>query len=313
MHFDHHKPVLCKEIIDYLQPLMGGLYLDATLGAGGHSEAILSYPNAKVIGLDLDPTALEIAIARLSVFGSRFRAINGNFSDLSTIQIQENLTGQDFDGILVDLGISSMQIDQAKRGFSFQKDGPLDMRMNQKQTLSASDVVNHSSQEEIANILWQLGEERLSKRIARKIVQQRQKETICTTAQLADLVLNIYPKSQVRRQKIHPATRTFQALRIFVNSELENLRRFLAIGFKLLKPGGRLCIVSFHSLEDRLVKHSFRHLASQCICPPRTPICCCQHQPEIKILTKRPITPSHKEVATNRRSRSAKLRIALRI
>ena len=313
MSLYHHKPVLYNEIIKYLKPTQGGVYLDGTLGAGGHSEAILSYPETNVIGLDLDPIALEISGKRLSVFGSRFQAINGNFADWLAELIPGELYKGGLDGILVDLGVSSMQIDQPKRGFSFQKDGPLDMRMNPNQELSAQEVVNCSSQGEIADILWKFGEERLSKRIAYKIVQQRRKGTICRTEELANLVFDVYTKSKIRRQKIHPATRTFQALRIFVNGELENLQQLLSIGYKRLKIGGYLCIISFHSLEDRLVKHTFRKLASSCICPTEIPVCRCEQRPEIKILTRRPVMASREEVEVNPRSRSAKLRVALRI
>ena len=313
MSLYHHKPVLYNEIIKYLKPTQGGVYLDGTLGAGGHSEAILSYPETNVIGLDLDPIALEISGKRLSVFGSRFQAINGNFADWLAELIPGELYKGGLDGILVDLGVSSMQIDQPKRGFSFQKDGPLDMRMNPNQELSAQEVVNCSSQGEIADILWKFGEERLSKRIAYKIVQQRRKGTICRTEELANLVFDVYTKSKIRRQKIHPATRTFQALRIFVNGELENLQQLLSIGYKRLKIGGYLCIISFHSLEDRLVKHTFRKLASSCICPTKIPVCRCEKRPEIEILTRRPAMASKEEIEVNPRSRSAKLRVALRI
>ena len=313
MSLYHHKPVLYNEIIKHLKPTQGGVYLDGTLGAGGHSEAILSYPETNVIGLDLDPIALEISGKRLSVFGSRFQAINGNFADWLAELIPGELYKGGLDGILVDLGVSSMQIDQPKRGFSFQKDGPLDMRMNPNQELSAQEVVNCSSQGEIADILWKFGEERLSKRIAYKIVQQRRKGTICRTEELANLVFDVYTKSKIRRQKIHPATRTFQALRIFVNGELENLQQLLSIGHKRLKIGGYLCIISFHSLEDRLVKHTFRKLASSCICPTKIPVCRCEKRPEIEILTRRPAMASKEEIEVNPRSRSAKLRVALRI
>ena len=313
MSIYHHKPVLYNEIIKHLKPTQGGVYLDGTLGAGGHSEAILSHPETNVIGLDLDPIALEISGKRLSVFGSRFQAINGNFADWLAELMPGELHKGGLDGILVDLGVSSMQIDQPKRGFSFQKDGPLDMRMNPNQELSAKEVVNRSSQGEIAEILWKFGEERLSKRIAYRIVQQRRKGTICRTEELAKLVLDVYAKSKIRRQKIHPATRTFQALRIFVNGELENLQQLLSIGYKRLKIGGYLCIISFHSLEDRLVKHTFRKLASSCICPTEIPVCRCEKRPEIKILTRRPVIASREEIEVNPRSRSAKLRVALRI
>ena len=313
MSLYHHKPVLYNEIIKYLKPTQGGVYLDGTLGAGGHSEAILSYPETNVIGLDLAQIALEISGKRLSVFGSRFQAINGNFADWLAELIPGELYKGVLDGILVDLGVSSMQIDQPKRGFSFQKDGPLDMRMNPNQELSAQEVVNCSSQGEIADILWKFGEERLSKRIAYKIVQQRRKGTICRTEELANLVFDVYTKSKIRRQKIHPATRTFQALRILVNGELENLQQLLSIGYKRLKIGGYLCIISFHSLEDRLVKHTFRKLASSCICPTEIPVWRCEQRPEIKILTRRPVMASREEIEVNPRSRSAKLRVALRI
>jgi 16S rRNA (cytosine1402-N4)-methyltransferase len=271
-----------------------------------------------VIGLDLDPMALEIATDCLSTFGSRFRAIRGNFADLSTIE----LGNQALDGILVDLGVSSMQLDQAEKGFSFLREGPLDMRMNPDQPVSAREIVNNAPAEEIAHILWTFGEERMSRKIAHRIIDHRRQHPINTTTQLADLITSVYPRSKSRRQKrrsthissLHPATRTFQALRIFVNDELENLKRFLESGYqRLKKPGGRLCIISFHSLEDRLVKHAFRRLASRCLCPPDIPICICHHQPEIEILTQRPVTATTDEITKNPRARSAKLRAAIRI
>ena len=321
-----HIPVLCSETMAFLQlpdrslgkASPGGVYLDGTLGAGGHSEAILSHPNTQVIGLDLDPMALEIATDCLSTFGSRFRAIRGNFANLSTIE----LGNQALDGILVDLGVSSMQLDQAEKGFSFLREGPLDMRMNPDQPLSAREIVNNAPAEEIAHILWTFGEERMSRKIAHRIIDHRRLHPINTTTQLADLITSVYPRSKSRRQRrrsthissLHPATRTFQALRIFVNDELENLKRFLESGYqRLKKPGGRLCIISFHSLEDRLVKHAFRRLASRCLCPPDIPICICHHQPEIEILTKRPVTAATDEITKNPRARSAKLRAAIRI
>ena len=320
-----HIPVLCSETMAFLQlpdrslgqASPGGIYLDGTLGAGGHSEAILSHPNTQVIGLDLDPMALEIATDCLSTFGSRFRAIRGNFADLSTIE----LGNQALDGILVDLGVSSMQLDQAEKGFSFLREGPLDMRMNPDQPVSAREIVNNAPAEEIAHILWTFGEERMSRKIAHRIIDHRRQHPINTTTQLADLITSVYPRSKSRRQKrrsthissLHPATRTFQALRIAVNGELETISQGISAAIALLRPGGRLAVISYHSLEDRIVKDLFRREAKGCICPPEAITCICDHKASVRLINRRVIIPSEEERGRNARSRSARLRIAERL
>ncbi len=299
-----HKPVLLEEIITALQPQSGGVYFDGTVGAGGHASAILrqSSPDGRLFGFDQDQTALAIARQTLTEFGDRSRLFHANFSELARIASVESLPKAD--GILFDLGVSSMQFDQAERGFSFQADGPLDMRMSSVGQ-SASDLVNELSQEDLANVIYQYGEERLSRRIARAIVNAR---PLTRTGELAEVVAKAVP-SRGRKQKIHPATRTFQALRIAVNNELGVLELVLPQAIQLLKPAGRLAVISFHSLEDRIVKQYFKRESQDCICPPEQPICTCDHKATVRILTKRPVTPNENEIDQNPRARSAKLRV----
>jgi 16S rRNA (cytosine1402-N4)-methyltransferase len=280
-----HVPVLPTEIVEGLAVRDGGLYLDATLGGGGHSGLILqAAPDARVIGIDQDPQAIAAAQAHLAVYGDRLEVWLGNFGDYDPGDRQ-------FDGIIADLGVSSAQVDIPERGFSFRLEAPLDMRMNPQQVLTAADVVNTWDETDLANAIYQYGEERLSRRIARRIVERR---PLRTTTELAETIFHSVPKSY-RYGRIHPATRTFQALRIVVNRELEVLERLLEQAPTWLKPGGRLGIISFHSLEDRMVKHAFR-----------------QH-PDLRVLTKKPILPTPEEVEQNGRSRSAKLRWAEKV
>jgi 16S rRNA (cytosine1402-N4)-methyltransferase len=300
-----HLPVLLAETIDALQPHSGGVYLDGTVGAGGHAEAILraSDPSGRLIGFDQDEQALIVAKQRLAGFGERVALFHANFDQMKQVTLAQAIPLAD--GILLDIGVSSMQLDQAERGFSFREDAPLDMRMNQTAGQTAADLVNELGQDELANLIYQYGEERLSRRIARAIVQARPIER---TQQLAEVIARATPGGG-RRQKIHPATRTFQALRIAVNDELGALERVLPQALKLLKPGGRLAIITFHSLEDRLVKQFFRRESQDCICPPEQLICTCDHQASIKLITKRPITATTTEIDVNPRARSAKLRV----
>jgi len=300
-----HLPVLLAETIDALQPHSGGVYLDGTVGAGGHAEAILraSDPSGRLIGFDQDEQALIVAGQRLAGFGERVALFHANFDQMKQVTLTQAIPLAD--GILLDIGVSSMQLDQAERGFSFREDAPLDMRMNQTAGQTAADLVNELGQDELANLIYQYGEERLSRRIARAIVQARPIER---TQQLAEVIARATPGGG-RRQKIHPATRTFQALRIAVNDELGALERVLPQALKLLKPGGRLAIITFHSLEDRLVKQFFRRESQDCICPPEQLICTCDHQASIKLITKRPITAVTTEIDVNPRARSAKLRV----
>jgi 16S rRNA (cytosine1402-N4)-methyltransferase len=298
-----HRPVLYQETIEYLTPKNFGYYLDCTAGAGGHAEGILqaSSPGGKLVALDLDPTAVQLTRERLQPFGDRAIVIHGSYSDAARI-LQR--TGWDsVDGILMDLGVSSMQLDQQERGFSFRYDAPLDMRFDPTTGQSAAELVNTISEKDLADIIWRYGEERLSRRIARKIVENRPIET---TFQLAEVVRSAVGRG---RSKIDPATRTFQAIRIAVNDELRVVEEAIPNLIALLTPGGRLAVISFHSLEDRLVKQAFKRESIDCICPPEQVICTCGHRASVKILTSRPITASEEEIKENPRARSAKLRV----
>lgn len=301
-----HVPVLYDQVLVWLQPHPGGWYIDATLGAGGHAKGILlaSHPDGRLLGLDADPDALLHASKVLEPFGDRVTLRVANFRQLGAVAGALDI--REVDGILMDLGLSSRQLDEAERGFSFSQDGPLDMRMDRSRRESAADLVNTLSEAELSDILWQYGEERHSRRIARAIVAAR---PLVTTGQLADLVV----QTVGRREKIHPATRTFQALRIAVNEELEALSEALPEARDLLRPGGRLAVIAFHSLEDRIVKEFYRQEARACICPPELPVCVCQHQATLRVLTSKPVRPSADETARNPRSRSARLRVAERL
>lgn len=301
-----HVPVLYDQVLVWLQPHPGGWYIDATLGAGGHAKGILlaSHPDGRLLGLDADPDALLHASKVLEPFGDRVTLRVANFRQLGAVAGALDI--REVDGILMDLGLSSRQVDEAERGFSFSQDGPLDMRMDRSRRESAADLVNTLSEAELSDILWQYGEERHSRRIARAIVAAR---PLVTTGQLADLVV----QTVGRREKIHPATRTFQALRIAVNEELEALSEALPEARDLLRPGGRLAVIAFHSLEDRIVKEFYRQEARACICPPELPVCVCQHQATLRVLTSKPVRPSADETARNPRSRSARLRVAERL
>ena len=306
-----HIPVLRNEVLEFLKPKPDGVYVDATVGLGGHSLAILenAAPNGRVIGIDADAAALVIAQARLNVFPERHCLIHGNFAQLAVLLAQHAV--DTVDGILLDLGVSSFQLDTPERGFSFRHPAPLDMRMDVRQSLTAMQVVNESTAEALTDIFKRYGEERFARRIAQRIVKARQQRKITTTAQLAEIVAAAVPPQRTAR--IHPATRVFQALRIYVNAELENLATGLDAAISLLKPGGCLCVITFHSLEDRSVKRCFQRAASACICPPKTPVCICEHRPSLQILTKKPVQPSADEVRRNPRARSAKLRAARKI
>lgn len=315
-----HIPVLVDEVIQFLQPKNHGFYVDGTVGLGGHAAVILqkSAPEGFLLGIDLDVEALAIAEERLHKYKERVTFVGDNFAHLDQLpqlhrsRDSQETTVRQVDGILLDLGVSSLQLDTPTRGFSFNHSGPLDMRMDASQALSAAHVVNRHPESALATIFTQLGQERWSKKIARQIVHARRRKPISTTGQLTEIVLEaIPPKSTGWR--IHPATRVFQALRIYINDELKNLHSGIHCAASALKPGGRLCIISFHSLEDRIVKEQFRALSRACICPPKAPICMCQHTPTLEILTKRPIIPTPDEIRRNPRSRSAKLRVAMKI
>lgn len=313
----NHIPVLKNEVLDYLSPALisGGLVVDATVGAGGHAKAILeNNPQCQLIGIDQDQSVFKIARENLKKFQGRVELINSNFADLVTTVTKSRFyqSKTKIAAILFDLGISSIQLDQADRGFSFRNDGPLDMRMNQSQNLTAAEIINHWPQIIIEQILREKGEEWQFKKIARAIVESRQKQKIETTDDLVRVLesaLNI--RYGGKGMRIHPATKTFQALRIAVNHELYNLAVALPQAIDLLAVGGRIAVISFHSLEDRIVKNIFRNLTKNCLCPIEQPECNCgNNNAKLKILTKKPVTPSNEEIQTNPRSRSAKMRVA---
>jgi 16S rRNA (cytosine1402-N4)-methyltransferase len=299
-----HQPVLYHEIIHALQPRSPGIYVDGTVGAGGHARGIIeaSSPDGKLVGFDVDPHALELAKEALAPYGDRVRLFRASYLSLGTTL--QSLGWIPVQGILLDLGASSMQFDTPERGFSFQKDAPLDMRFNPDSPVRAADIVNEASEQELADLIYRYGEERAARRIARAIVRAR---PIRTTRQLAALIEAILPR---RGRAIHPATRTFQALRIAVNDELNVIERTLPQAVEALAPGGRIAILAFHSLEDRIVKRFFQRESRDCICPPEQPICTCGHRATLKIITRKPVRPSEEEIRRNPRARSARLRVA---
>jgi len=308
MSSQQHIPVLTKEVLKALSPHQGGKYIDATLGGGGHAEAILqaSAPDGWLLGLDVDPRAIKRVEKRLRRFEDRVIIVKSNFRDIQTVAHQHQF--DQVDGILLDLGISSFHLNEAQQGFSFQQAGPLDMRMDPSAGPTAAEIINTLEEIDLANIIYRYGEERRSRRIARAIIQNR---PISTTTQLAEVVVKAIGRKPGSR--IHPATRTFQALRIYVNDELGALEEALPQALSLLKTGGVLAIITFHSLEDRVVKHYFRQESRDCICPPHTVICQCGHKAQIKNLVRKGTVPSPEEIANNPRSRSARLRVALKL
>ncbi len=308
-----HRPVLYHEIIHALQPHPGNLFVDCTLGAGGHAYGILqaSSPDGRLLGMDVDAQALDIARKRLSDFGWRVEIVQSTYVNLS--EQLGRLGWSAVNGVLLDLGLSSIQLGTPQRGFSFQADAPLDMRFNSNNTVSAFDLVNTLSEVELTEIILRYGEERSAGKIAREIIKER---PVATTGRLAEVVSGavrkkqpVFGKDRTKKKQIHPATRTFQALRIAVNHELEALERVLPQAVTALVPGGRLAVISFHSLEDRIVKQYFRRESRDCICPPRQPICTCGHRAVLIEINRRPIRPSEQEVEQNPRARSARLRV----
>jgi 16S rRNA (cytosine1402-N4)-methyltransferase len=301
-----HKPVMLDQVLELLDPVPGGIYVDGTVGLGGHSEAIVKriQPGGLLVGLDRDRESLDKAAARLAPFGSAVRLVHDNFKNLPLVL--NNLGTRPVDGILLDLGVSSFQLLSPERGFSFQSDAMLDMRMDRSQRVTAAHLVNELGQEELANIIYQYGEERLSRRIAAAIVAAREQGPVTRCAQLADIVTRALKVRSI--PGFHPATRTFQALRIAVNQELEGLQEFMADAITFLKPGGKLAVIAFHSLEDRIVKHSFRMLAGQCVCERPPELCLCPRREQGRLLTPRALKPGAAEVAGNPRARSARLR-----
>lgn len=303
-----HRPVLLIETIRLLAPERGGLFVDATLGLGGHSESILeASPDTRVLGIDRDTEALRLASERLASFGSRFRAVHANFRDIA--RVLPDAGEREASGVLADLGVSSLQFDTPGRGFSFRHDAPLDMRMDASgDDETAAQLLECLPEEEIARILYEYGEERKSRRIARRIVERRERgEPLRTTGELAELVARAV--GHKRGERIHPATRTFQALRVAVNNELEGLDEFVETAIGLLQTHGRLAVISFHSLEDRIVKRALRRLSGHCECDPRrSPACTCGARRAVEVLTRRPVVAGEKELEENPRARSAKLR-----
>ncbi len=303
-----HKSVLLEEIVKLLNPQSDEIFIDATLGLGGHTEAILQIAeNTRVIGIDQDLEAIRLASERIERFGERIKIVHANFSDIKSV------TDEKVDGILADLGVSSLQFDSADRGFSFRFDAELDMRMDKDSDAeTAAELLENLSETEIADLIYKYGEERNSRRIARRIVWKRELgEPIRTTKELAETVEKAVGRKP--KDKIHPATRTFQALRIAVNRELEILEKFIEDAIDILKTDGRLAVITFHSLEDRIVKQTFQRLSGKCSCPPRMPQCVCGAKKAIEILTRKPIVPMDEELAENPRSRSAKLRVCRKL
>lgn len=301
-----HCPVLYEAVLEGLDVHSGGRFVDATVGAGGHSQGILtaSAPHGRLLGIDADPDAVALARRRLAPFGDRALLVQGSFAQLASIASRRGFT--QVDGILLDLGLSSMQLAAPGRGFSFREDGPLDMRFDPSGTITASGLVNELKERELVDLLRQYGQERQARRIARAIVESR---PLHSTVQLATLIDEVVG----RRERIHPATRTFQALRIAVNNELSALSEALPQALDLLVAGGRLVVISFHSLEDRIVKRFLQHEARDCICPPDVPTCVCGHSARVRIITRHPVRPSEEEVASNPRSRSARLRVGAKV
>ncbi|MEP7213724.1 MAG: 16S rRNA (cytosine(1402)-N(4))-methyltransferase RsmH [Acidobacteriota bacterium] len=304
-----HTSVLLEDTLEQLAVQPGKTYVDATLGMGGHAEAILAVDGTQLIGIDQDAEAVELAKTRLERFSKRVTIVHSNFSEIK--EVVSTLKIEKVDGILADLGVSSLQLDSEERGFSFRSDAPLDMRMDRGTGDSAADFLAELSEEDIANVIYRFGEERFSRRIARRIVERRKAgHPVTTTKELAELVERSVKRSP--KDKIHPATRTFQALRIAVNREIDILEDFIKDAVDLLSFNGRLVVISFHSLEDRIVKQTFQKLAGKCMCPPRIPQCVCGATKKIDILTRKPVVAGELEIDKNPRARSAKLRAAKR-
>ena len=298
---------MVPEILKYLEVSSGGRYIDCTLGEGGHTKSLLeaSNPGGEVLGIDADHEAIEVSKNRLEEYGERFIYDNSNFKNIKKIAMKSKFVP--CHGILFDLGVSSLQLDKESRGFSFRRKAPLDMRFSINQTLTAQDVLNTFSESEISDILYQYGEERQSRKIAKLIIENR---PLSNADELSDLI-----KKNIRQTnyKINPSTKTFQALRIYINEELNSLSQALEQSLEILGVGGRMAVISYHSLEDRIVKNFFKKESKYCICPPNITECDCGHFPKLKIITKKPVSPSQSEIDANKRSRSAKLRVVERI
>ena len=307
----HHVSVLLEECIDGLNIKPDGIYVDGTLGGAGHSSQIAKrLTTGMLIGIDRDPVALKAAGERLAPYGDRVKLVHSNFCEIK--QVLEDLGISGVDGILLDLGVSSPQLDDGSRGFSYMADAPLDMRMNNEDPITAADVVNTWSQEELKRILYDYGEERYAPRIAEAICRKRAEKPIETTLELVDIIRSAMPAAALR-EKQHPAKRSFQAIRIAVNDELGSVEQVMRDAIPCLNPGGRLAIITFHSLEDRIVKNGMAAAAKGCTCPPRLPVCVCGNKPKVKLISRKPITSGQEELDRNPRARSAKLRICEKI
>ena len=303
----HHVSVLLEECIEGLNIRPDGIYVDGTLGGAGHSSRIAAQlTTGKLIGIDRDPVALTAAGERLAPFGDRVALVHSNFSEMDSALESLGITG--VDGILLDLGVSSPQLDDGQRGFSYMADAPLDMRMNGEDSLDAKQIVNQWSYEELKRILYDYGEERFAPRIAAAICKRREEREIESTLELVDIIRSAMPPSALR-EKQHPAKRSFQAIRIAVNDELGSVERVMKKAVPLLKPGGRLAVITFHSLEDRIVKNAMAEAAKGCTCPREFPVCVCGKKPQVKLITRKPIVSGEEELERNPRARSAKLRI----
>ena len=307
----HHISVLLHECIEALNIRPDGIYVDGTLGGAGHSSHIVKHlTDGRLIGIDRDPVALKAAGERLAEHQDRITLVHSNFSDMKQVLQDLNIPG--VDGILLDLGVSSPQLDDAQRGFSYMADAPLDMRMNSHDTLDAYQVVNTWSQEELKRILYTYGEERYAPQIAAAICRRRQENPIQTTLELVDAIRSAMPPAALR-EKQHPAKRSFQAIRIAVNDELGAVEKIMEDAIELLNPGGRLAIITFHSLEDRIVKNGMVAASKGCTCPPSFPVCVCGKKPKVKLISKKPIVSTNEELEANPRARSAKLRVCERL
>ena len=305
-----HESVLEREVIQNLNLLGGSLIVDGTLGDGGHAELLLkNTTSVRVLGIDRDMRAIERAEKRLAPFRDRITLVHGNFGDIKTILKKANV--MNVDGLLLDLGVSSPQLDSPNRGFSFMRNGPLDMRMDSSQKITAADLLIELPDEKLVSVIKEYGEERFSKRIVRAIRQAQKQSAIKTTLQLSNIISSVIHAS--RQTKIHPATRTFQALRIAVNGELEHIKKALRDSVDILQESARVIVISFHSLEDRIVKNFFKTEEKGCVCPPKIPVCSCGHKQRLKIITRKPIIPAVEEVRRNSRASSAKLRVAERV
>lgn len=308
----HHVSVLLNEAVNSLNPRQGGTYIDCTLGGGGHTLEIVKrvLPDGRVIGIDQDTNALKAAGERLAAYKENVIFVHSNFYRLK--EIISELGIDKVDGIVFDLGVSSHQLDEGSRGFSYMHDAPLDMRMNPGDPLTAEQLVNEYPEDELYRIIWEYGEERWAKRIVQFIVEHRRAKRIHTTGELVDIIKKAIPAG-ARKEGPHPAKRTFQALRIAVNDELNRFAKALRDAVDILNPRGRVSVISFHSLEDRIAKEVFRELAKSCVCPPELPVCSCTKEKQVKIITGKPILPSEQELEINPRARSAKLRVAEKV